>query len=152
MADIVVEGRDLTRDYITRGGMFSGAKVTHALKGVSFAVERGTTLAVVGESGCGKSTLARIVTLIDPATSGTLLIEGEPVELLEPYFFDFDGDLYGRRIEVEFVAKLRDEEKFPDLPALVVQMDRDAAEARRILRQAMPSQPSQPNTTEQASA
>ncbi len=72
--------------------------------------------------------------------------------LLEAHLFDFDGDLYGRRIEVEFVAKLRDEEKFPDLPALVVQMDRDAAEARRILRQAMPSQPSQPNTTEQASA
>jgi len=54
--------------------------------------------------------------------------------LLEAHLFDFDGDLYGRRIEVEFVAKLRDEEKFADLPALVVQMNRDAAEARAILR------------------
>lgn len=54
--------------------------------------------------------------------------------LLEAHVFDFDGDLYGRRIEVEFVAKLRDEEKFDDLPALVRQMDRDAAQARRVLR------------------
>jgi riboflavin kinase / FMN adenylyltransferase len=53
--------------------------------------------------------------------------------LLEAHLFDFDGDLYGRRIEVEFVARLRDEEKFADLPALVEQMHRDAAQARAIL-------------------
>ena len=56
--------------------------------------------------------------------------------LLEAHLFDFDGDLYGRRIEVEFVARLRDEEKYPDLPTLVAQMDRDAASARAILMQA----------------
>ena len=54
--------------------------------------------------------------------------------LLEAHLFDFDGDLYGRRIEVEFVAKLRDEEKFDDLPALVRQMDLDSAQARDALR------------------
>ena len=43
------------------------------------------------------------------------------------------GHLYGRHIEVEFVAKLRDEEKFNDLPALTAQMHRDAEQARRIL-------------------
>ena len=53
--------------------------------------------------------------------------------LLEAHLFDFDGDLYGRRIGVEFVAKLRDEEKFDDLPALVAQMQRDAMQARDIL-------------------
>jgi riboflavin kinase/FMN adenylyltransferase len=56
---------------------------------------------------------------------------GEP--LLEVHLFDFDGDLYGRRIEVEFVQKLRDEEKFEDLDAMVRQIDRDAVEARAIL-------------------
>jgi riboflavin kinase/FMN adenylyltransferase len=56
---------------------------------------------------------------------------GEP--LLEAHLFDFDGDLYGQRIEVEFVAKLRDEEKFADLDALRAQMDHDAIDARRIL-------------------
>ena len=53
--------------------------------------------------------------------------------LLEAHLFDFDGDLYGRRIEVEFVAKLRDEVKFDSLDALVVQMNADAAQARAIL-------------------
>lgn len=53
--------------------------------------------------------------------------------LLEAHLFDFQGDLYGRHIEVEFVAKLRDEEKFNDLPALTAQMHRDAEQARRIL-------------------
>ncbi|QIL20350.1 bifunctional riboflavin kinase/FAD synthetase [Thermomonas sp. HDW16] len=53
--------------------------------------------------------------------------------LLEAHLFDFEGDLYGRRIEVEFVAHLRDEEKFPDLPSLVAQMQRDDEQARAIL-------------------
>ena len=53
--------------------------------------------------------------------------------LLEAHLFDYRGDLYGRHIEVEFVAKLRDEEKFDNLEALTEQMHRDAAEARRIL-------------------
>jgi len=53
--------------------------------------------------------------------------------LLEAHVFDFQGDLYGREIEVEFVAKLRDEERFASLAALSAQMERDAAEARRIL-------------------
>ena len=53
--------------------------------------------------------------------------------LLEAHLFDFDGDLYGRRIEVEFVAQLRDEVKFPDLPSLVAQMQRDDEQARAIL-------------------
>ena len=64
---------------------------------------------------------------IRPTVNGT-----EP--LLEAHLFDFDGDLYGRRIEVEFVAKLRDEEKFADLDAMVRQIDRDAGEAREILQ------------------
>ena len=53
--------------------------------------------------------------------------------LLEAHLFDFDGDLYGCRLAVEFVAKLRDEEKFASLDALTAQMHRDAAAARAIL-------------------
>lgn len=53
--------------------------------------------------------------------------------LLEAHLFDFAGDLYGRHIEVEFVAKLRDELKFPDLPSLTAQMHRDAEQARGVL-------------------
>jgi riboflavin kinase/FMN adenylyltransferase len=53
--------------------------------------------------------------------------------LLEVHVFDFDGDLYGRELEVEFVAKLRDEVKFESLAALIQQMKVDAAQARDLL-------------------
>ena len=53
--------------------------------------------------------------------------------LLEAHLFDFDSDIYGKRIEVEFVKKLRNEEKFPDLDTMVRQIERDAAAARKIL-------------------
>jgi riboflavin kinase/FMN adenylyltransferase len=53
--------------------------------------------------------------------------------LLEAHVFDFSGDLYGRAIEVEFVAKLRDEVKFDSLDAMMVQMQVDGARARDLL-------------------
>jgi riboflavin kinase / FMN adenylyltransferase len=53
--------------------------------------------------------------------------------LLEAHVFDFDGSLYGSELDVEFVAKIRDEEKFASLDALVQRMHLDAAEARRLL-------------------
>jgi riboflavin kinase/FMN adenylyltransferase len=53
--------------------------------------------------------------------------------LLEVHVFDFAGELYGREIEVEFVAKLRDEVKFDSLAALTAQMKVDAAQARDLL-------------------
>jgi riboflavin kinase/FMN adenylyltransferase len=56
-----------------------------------------------------------------------------PKELLEPFFFDFSGDLYGQEIEVAFHHFLRGEAKFDSLDALIVQMDKDCAEARRLL-------------------
>ena len=58
-----------------------------------------------------------------------------PKELLEPYFFDFSGDLYGQTIEVEMVDFIRPEAKFDDMDALKIQMAADVAEARRLLAQ-----------------
>jgi dipeptide transport system ATP-binding protein len=81
MAAPVLEAKDLKRDYHVGRGLFRSSRTVHALKGVSFRLDIGRTLAVVGESGCGKSTLARILTLIDSPTSGELLIEGAPVDI-----------------------------------------------------------------------
>jgi len=53
--------------------------------------------------------------------------------LLEAHLFDHDGELYGRHLQVEFVARLRDEEKFDSLDAMVEQMHRDATLARQLL-------------------
>ncbi|MCA1298179.1 dipeptide ABC transporter ATP-binding protein [Stappia indica] len=81
MSDAILKVRDLKRDYVTKGGMFTPPRVLHAVKGVSFDVERGSTLAVVGESGCGKSTLARMLTMIDAPTSGSIEIDGAPIDI-----------------------------------------------------------------------
>ena len=56
-----------------------------------------------------------------------------PKELLEPYFFDFSGDLYDQPIEVALVDYLRPEAKFDGLDALMAQMERDCARARVLL-------------------
>jgi riboflavin kinase/FMN adenylyltransferase len=53
--------------------------------------------------------------------------------LLEVHLFDYDGDLYGQHLRVELVERLRGEEKFDSLEAMRLQMDKDAAQARRIL-------------------
>ena len=75
----VLQAVDLHRDYPVRRGLFAAPAVVHALAGVSFSVQAGRTLAVVGESGCGKSTLARLLTMIEAPTRGQLLIDGADV-------------------------------------------------------------------------
>ncbi|MBN8832472.1 MAG: bifunctional riboflavin kinase/FAD synthetase [Sphingomonadales bacterium] len=57
-----------------------------------------------------------------------------PKELLETYIFDFEGSLYGQSLEVSLIERLRGEEKFDSLDALVEQMERDVQQAREILR------------------
>lgn len=76
MADILLEVKDLKKYFKTKKGML------HAVDGVSFTIERGKTLGIVGESGCGKSTTGRsILRLIEP-TSGTVLLEGKDITKL----------------------------------------------------------------------
>nr|WP_316652485.1 peptide ABC transporter ATP-binding protein [uncultured Gellertiella sp.] len=81
MTEAVLEGRNLSRNYAIRKGMFKPDAVVRALNGVSFSLHSGKTLAVVGESGCGKSTLARLVTMIEDPSEGELLIDGKPAHV-----------------------------------------------------------------------
>jgi riboflavin kinase/FMN adenylyltransferase len=73
------------------------------------------------------------VPLAGVASLGTRPTVNGVEPLLEVHVFDFHGDLYGRVLEVEFVAKLRDEARFDSLAALQVQMQIDAAQARELL-------------------
>jgi dipeptide transport system ATP-binding protein len=75
----LLEARSLARDYTIARGLFAAPAVVKALADVSFTLEAGRTLAVVGESGCGKSTLARLLTFIETPSDGALSIDGEDV-------------------------------------------------------------------------
>ncbi len=78
----VVVAKDLRQVYKIGRGMFQKPAELQAVSGVSFSVQAGKTLAVVGESGCGKSTLARMVSLIETPTSGQLTLGG--VDAVDP--------------------------------------------------------------------
>ena len=76
---VVLQARDLRRHYSVPRGMFKEVATLKALDGASFTLEKGKTLAVVGESGCGKSTLARLLTMIETPTSGDFIIGSDQV-------------------------------------------------------------------------
>ncbi len=133
MGEIVVEGRNIVRDYHVGGGIFSGARTVHAVKGVSFAVEKGKTLAIVGESGCGKSTLARIITLIDAPTAGELFLEGRKVDIARN---PMTPELR-RKVQIVFqnpYGSLNPRQKIGDvlMEPLVINTDIPAAERRNL--------------------
>ncbi len=72
---ILMQAENIRRHYPVGGGLFGKKGIVKAVDGVSFTLREGETLAVVGESGCGKSTLARVATLIEPPSDGTLRID-----------------------------------------------------------------------------
>ncbi len=76
---LVLESQALAKHYSVSTGFLKPKALVRALAGVSFTLAAGRTLAVVGESGCGKSTLARQLTMIEPPTSGHLLLAGADV-------------------------------------------------------------------------
>ncbi len=75
----ILNAHNITRYYNISRGVFHDKAVLKAVDGASFTLERGKTLAVVGESGCGKSTLARLVTMIEQPSSGSLNISGKEI-------------------------------------------------------------------------
>jgi oligopeptide/dipeptide ABC transporter ATP-binding protein len=78
VADILLEGRNLTKHYpVTRGLLQRVVAWVRAVDGISFTIERGKTLSLVGESGAGKTTAAKALLLLERLTSGTILFEGK---------------------------------------------------------------------------
>ena len=78
----ILEAKDLKKHYEVSQGFLKPKATVKALDGVSFRIDAGKTLAVVGESGCGKSTLAKLLTMIETPTEGSLSFEGH--DLLAP--------------------------------------------------------------------
>jgi len=75
----ILTATDLARHYEIQRGSFRKPAILKALRGATFTLNRGRTLAIVGESGCGKSTLARLITLIEEPTSGDLIVDGDNI-------------------------------------------------------------------------
>lgn len=134
--DFAMAERWLGRPYSMRGRVVHGEKLGRTLgfPTANVRLERTRTplhgifaVRVRGVAADGGERLPGVASL------GTRPTVGGSSLLLETYVFDFDGDLYGREIEVEFVEHIRDELKFDGLDALVTQMHDDTARARRIL-------------------
>jgi len=85
MSEILLEGRDLVKHYpVTKGLLQRTIGWVRAVDGVSFSVERGKTLSLVGESGAGKTTTARAVLIQEKLTSGSIIFEGQDITRWPP--------------------------------------------------------------------
>lgn len=131
--DCEIATRLLTRPFAIRGTVQHGDKLGRTIGFPTANLPLGTYLrprygiyAVTGRLPDGRL-------LRGAANIGVRPTFDPPKELLEPYFFDFSGDLYGQEIEVAFHHFLRAEAKFSSLDELTVQMERDCDEARRLL-------------------
>jgi riboflavin kinase / FMN adenylyltransferase len=132
-ADFARAGRWLGRPYSMRGRVIGGRRLGRDLGFPTANLALGRRRApVAGIFAVQVRGVARTA-LPGVASLGTRPTIGGGEALLEAHVFDFDDDLYGHEIEVEFAAKLRDEQHFATLEALTAQMHRDAADARRIL-------------------
>jgi riboflavin kinase / FMN adenylyltransferase len=130
--DLAAAARGLGRNYSVSGQVISGQRLGRAL-GVptaNIALEPTNRLA----HGI-YAVMARVEGHAFPAVAsfGTRPTVDDGPPLLEVHLLDFDGDLYGREIEVEFIERIRDELKFDSILSLVAEMARDKERARAIL-------------------
>ena len=80
----LLEARSVVKHFPMRRGLLGGPqKVVRAVDDVSFVIEPGTTVGLVGESGCGKTTTAKMVLLLEKPTAGEILFDGESLAALD---------------------------------------------------------------------
>ena len=131
--DCETAARLLTRPYAIEGLVEHGDKRGRTLGFPTANIALGNYLRPRFGIYAVRGRLPRGRTLDGVASLGIRPMFDPPKELLEPHFFDFSGNLYGRRIEIELVSFIRDERVFDDVEALKSQMSIDSAEARRRL-------------------
>ncbi len=112
-AAALLDATELTCVYPVRVGLRRRKVPLYAVSDVSFSIAPARTLAIVGESGCGKSTLARMVTLLERPTSGTITLDGRPADpadratrrAVQMVFQDPYGSLNPRRTVAEILEE-----------------------------------------------
>ncbi len=140
IADLPAAQRMLRRAYSMRGRVRRGEQLGRTLgfPTANLAMHRRAVpfsgiFAVRVHAGASGGTMAALEGWPGVASLGTRPQVNGVEPLLEVHLFRFSGDLYGREIEVEFVAKLRDEQRFASLDEMTAQMHRDAKAARELL-------------------
>ncbi len=123
----------LTRPFAVAGVVQHGDKVGRTIGYPTANLDMGTYLRPAYGIYAVRGRLADGRVLDGAANLGIRPTFDPPKELLEPYFFDFNEDLYGQAIEVELIDYLRPEAKFDSLEALTEQMEADCARARIVL-------------------
>jgi len=131
--DCALAARLLTRPFAIEGTVQHGDKVGRTLGYPTANLDLGSYIRPRYGIYAVRGRLADGRVLDGVANLGVRPSFDPPKELLEPFFFDFEGDLYGQTIEVELHAFLRGEAKFDDMDALIAQMDADSAAARVAL-------------------
>ena len=133
VGDLVAAERLLGRRYSMSGRVIEGARLGRTLGYPTANLKLGRRVSpldgifAVRVNGVSKAPWPAVASLGTRPT-----VDGGEM-LLEAHLFDFDGNLYGRHLNVEFVARLRDERRFDSLASLTEQMHVDAARAREIL-------------------
>lgn len=126
--------RLLTRPFTIRGEVVRGAQLGRTLGYPTANLLLGPYLRPAYGIYAVRGTLADGRVLGGAANLGIRPSFDPPVELLEPYFFDFSGDLYGQVIDVALVEYLRPEAAYDDLDTLKAAIAEDVAQARHLLR------------------
>jgi oligopeptide/dipeptide ABC transporter ATP-binding protein len=128
----LLEVADLTKHFPVRRGVLGGVQLVRAVDAISFTLEAGTTLGLVGESGCGKTTTSRLILGLERPTAGVIRFEGRDVLAL-----DREGERrYRRSVQAVFqdpYASLDPRMRVGGIVAepLVINADLDAAGRRR---------------------
>ena len=134
IADLARAARLLGRRYAMRGRVVRGEQLGRTLGFPTANLRLGRRRSPLGGIFAVRVNGVQAGRAIDGVASlGTRPTVGGVVPLLETHLFDFSGDLYGREIEVEFIARLREELRFASVDEMVERMHRDARDACEAL-------------------
>ena len=131
--DVATTGRLLGRDFALTGKVVTGDRRGRELGFPTANIDVSQSMAQPGDGIYATWAVVDGVRRPSATSIGVRPTFGLTQRLIEVYILDFDGDLYGQELEVRFVDKLRDQEAFSNLDALVEQINRDVANTRLAL-------------------